>query len=65
MHPRACQLLQDSKIFLVGLSGDSVSDDLLVVSLLKGVGLGFIEEANAAATHQTQTVTNPVNSTFI
>jgi len=36
VHPRACQLLQDSKLFLVGLSGESVSDDLLVVSLMKG-----------------------------
>jgi len=64
VHPRACQLLQDSKLFLVGLSGESVSDDLLVASFLKGAGLRFIEEATAAATQHTQRMPKPdINTT--
>ena len=66
VHSRACQLLQDSKLFLVGLSGESVSDDLLLVSLLKGAGVRFIEEATAAvATRQTQRMANPVKGTIM
>ena len=51
VHPRACQLLQDSKLFLVGLSGESVSDDSLVASFLKGTRMiEIVEEAIAAVT---------------
>ena len=65
VHPRACQLLQDSKLFLVGLSGESVSDDLLVVSLMKGARMNeMIGEATAAATHHTQKMPKPVVSTI-
>jgi hypothetical protein len=64
VHPRACELLQDSKLFLVGLSGESVSDDLLVASFLKGKGMRFIEEATAAATQHTQRMPKPdINTT--
>jgi hypothetical protein len=63
VHPGACQLLQDSKLFLVGLSGESVSDDLLVASLMKGAGMGFIREATAAATQHTQRMPKPDIST--
>ena len=54
VHPRACQLLKDSKLFLVGLSGESVSDNLLAASLMKGAGMNeIIDAATAAATRHT------------
>ena len=64
VHPQACQLLQDSKLCLVGLSGESVSDALLVVSLMKGARMNeMIGEATAAATHHTKRGSKPVINT--
>ena len=58
-HSRACQLLQESKLFLVGLSGESVSDELLLVSLLKGARMNEVyREIIVAATCHIQSNAN-------
>jgi hypothetical protein len=59
-------LLKDSKLFLVGLSGESVSDDLLAASFLKGARLNeIIDAATAAATSHMQKMSKPLNSTIV